>query len=70
MSLPPRFIKVELLRRGVTLREIAEYCGVHHTVVSHVVAGRRTTRAVRERIAKIIELPVETVFGPDKQNAA
>lgn len=33
-------LKVELLRRGITQRELAERTGIHHKVISDIVHGK------------------------------
>lgn len=58
--------KVELLRAGVTITQIAKDTGTDKGFVSHVVAGRKwsTPRAgkVMQRVAEIIGAPIGEVF--------
>ncbi len=58
--------KMVLQRLGITYLAIAKELRVDPSLVSHVVAGRRTQgpqgRRVMEHIAQIIGAPLEEVF--------
>lgn len=66
MTLTTRLRKMELMRKGVTQREIAGACDVDESLVSHVIAGRRASgddgRKVMAYIAKLIGAPLTEVF--------
>jgi len=54
------YIQYKLKEAGITQRELAEELGVGESLVSKVIAGRApvrdesATRAIRERIAKLL----------------
>lgn len=58
--------KAALLRIGKSNKDIADVCGVDHTLVSHVLAGRRWTstaaRKVMAYVAELLGAPVGEVF--------
>lgn len=64
MALPPLYIKMEMLRHGVTNVAIGAQCGISHSAVSHIVAGRRRNARVEQAIADAIQMPVAYVFPP------
>lgn len=59
-------IKIELLKAGVSQSKIASDCGCSRQLVSAVIKHRRTTRRVREAVAKAIDKPLIEVF-PDER---
>lgn len=63
------YIKVELMRRGITLAEIAEPFGLSDSYVSHIIAGRRRNEGVEKDIAARIGVPVSQLF-PDRAAVA
>lgn len=76
MPMAPLDRKVALIRLRVSHQEIAAACGVDRSLISHVVAARRTTgedaRRVMQWIADRLGLPLAVVFpetlaagGPD-----
>lgn len=66
MSLRTRLLKIELLRAGLSQRDIAAAAAVEPSLVSHVVAGRRATgpdaRRVRAVIAEKLGAEVDDLF--------
>jgi transcriptional regulator with XRE-family HTH domain len=62
MPLSPIDRKVGLLRRGVTMSEIARELEVSPHHVSRVVSGERRSPAVEQAVAKALGLPVARVF--------
>ena len=58
-------IKAALLLRGISQTEIAEASGVERSRVSEVINGRRTTRRIREAVAKALGRDVEAIW-PDE----
>ncbi|WP_287962504.1 helix-turn-helix domain-containing protein [Alcanivorax sp.] len=64
-GLTPAEIKAALLLRGVSQTEIAEAARVERSRVSEVINGRRTTRRIREAVAKALGRDVEAIW-PDE----
>lgn len=62
MPMTPVEIKVELLRKGVTLAAIARDLDVTGAHVSQVVSGKRRSPSVEQAVAKAIDRPVTKVF--------
>ena len=67
--------KVALTRLSVTNQDIAAALGVHASLVSHVIAGRRWEgkdgRRVMQHVADLIGAPVGEVFpGWDRRRGA
>jgi hypothetical protein len=63
MPMTPIEIKVELLRREVTLASIARELNVTDGHVSQVVSGKRRSPVVEAAVAKAIGRPVGDVFS-------
>jgi hypothetical protein len=65
MPLSPLDRKVELLRAGVTMSEIARELDppVSPNHVSKVIAGERRSPRIERAIAEKIGIPVEQVFA-------
>jgi len=63
MTMTPEDRKAELVRRRVTAAAIARALGVARAHVSQVLAGTRRSPRVEAEVARILELPVEEVFG-------
>jgi transcriptional regulator with XRE-family HTH domain len=69
MPLAPNDRKAELVRRRVTMSEIARQLGVSNSHVSQVIAGDRRSPAVEKAVSDALGLTVETVFGPRSEAA-
>lgn len=63
MPLSPLDRKAELVRRGISMSEIARRLGVTSQHVSSVVAGKRRSPRIEEEVARSIEKPAARVFG-------
>jgi len=50
----PLDIRIELLRRGVSVRELARQAGVSPTSISNVIHGRLKSRRLRKIVAHAI----------------
>jgi transcriptional regulator with XRE-family HTH domain len=62
MPMTPIEIKVELLRKGLTLAGIARDLNVSGAHVSQVVSGKRRSQVVERAVAEAIGKPVARVF--------
>lgn len=62
MPLTPQDRKAELVRRGLTMSDVARSLGLSLNHVSKVIAGERRSPRVERAIAKRIGQPVESVF--------
>jgi transcriptional regulator with XRE-family HTH domain len=73
MSLGARQRKAQLMMVGRTQQEIADACGVDHSLVSRVLAGTRTggpkAQRVMKHVAALLNAPLHEVF-PDQSKAA
>lgn len=66
----PTQIRIGLLKRGRTQASIARDLGQTKSVVSHVLAGRRRTTAVRRAIADALGKTYLQVWGEEDPEAA
>ena len=55
-------IKVNLLRKGKSMRSIARKIGVSHTAVARVVKHKLISRRIMGAVARTLDLDVLTVF--------
>jgi len=62
-------IKIELLKKGIEAKEIAQKLGVSRSLVYKVIAGRRKNPKVRQALAEVVGIPVEELW-PDQKKAA
>jgi lambda repressor-like predicted transcriptional regulator len=64
-------IKVQLLRAGKTQASIARELGVNRSFVNNVIKGHRSTKRVREAIAKAVGKRVNELWpsGPLRRAA-
>ena len=58
-------VKVEILKRDVTQKELARRLGVSLPQISMVVNGKRTTRWIQQAIAEELEIDVEDLFSAE-----
>jgi len=56
------WIVYQLHKRGSSSAEVARNLGITRCVVSNVMAGRRTSRRVKEEVARILGMPVEKIW--------
>jgi transcriptional regulator with XRE-family HTH domain len=59
-----RFIRSEMVRRGITNKEIADEAAVSRERVFHIMSGQGKGYRIRNLIAQKCEVPVEYFF-PD-----
>lgn len=66
MTTKDQYLKIrsEMVRNGVTNRQIAKQEGVRENYVYMILAGQRTGYRIRRAIAKAVNQPVE-VLWPD-----
>lgn len=62
----PEQIKAELRIAGTTISIVADELLVAQATVSQVVHGRSNSRRIKERIAEIINRPVDEIWEPKK----
>lgn len=61
----PREIKADLIRKGVTLKDIADEAGCSLSQVSMCISGNGLYLNVRELIAKALNKKVHEIFNKD-----
>lgn len=69
MAMTPIDRKVELLRKGKSMSDIARALEVTPGHVSQVVAGERRSPRVEAAVAAAIGRPVQAVFPAGKRDA-
>lgn len=55
-------IKLEFVRRGVSFAQVARALGVSRQAVQSVAARFSTSEMIENEIAKVIGIPVQSVF--------
>lgn len=55
-------IRAELIRRGIRVVGFARKIGYHHSTVSLVIDGKRSTPYIRQKIAQAIGKSEDEVF--------
>lgn len=58
----PEEIKAALRIKGTTLAALADQCGVSRSMVTHVIHGYARSKHIQDRIAQILDKPVETIW--------
>ena len=59
-------VKVEILKRDLTQKELARRLGISMAQISMVVNGKRTTLWIQKAIAKELGMNVEELFCAEK----
>lgn len=62
----PEQIKAELRMRGVTLTALADECDVSRSMVTQVIYGAAKSQNIAQKISKIINKPVGTIWPMPK----
>lgn len=74
LSLPARHRKAGLAMAGVRIQDVADTCGVDHSLVSRVMVGERLTapqsKKVMEYVARLMKVPVSEAFPEHRQAGA
>ena len=58
----PLEIKIELLKAGISIRQLARQEGVSHTAMSYTIHGVNKGRKLREAVAQAIGKSVEEIW--------
>lgn len=59
----PDDIRAELVRRRITMSQIARECGVSVTLVYYVIHGRRSNAVVKKAVARHLGMSSMEIFG-------
>jgi transcriptional regulator with XRE-family HTH domain len=63
-----RFIKSQMVLKGITFDDLAKEIGVTRYWVSSVVNNRAKSSRIKKRIAQILNFPYEQIWG-EKEDA-
>lgn len=66
----PLDIRIELMRRDLTISGLAEEFGCYRQQLSMLINGRRVYPALRQRLAAKLGFTVEQLFGTDNRRKA
>jgi len=69
MTLQAKKIKILLIQKDITQREIADRLGVTPGLVANVINGRHKSRRVKDGIARILGEPDIWNYTPDYQGS-
>ena len=63
-------LKLERVRSGMRQWRLASLVGISQAELSHYETGRRQCSVdLRDKIAKVLECPIETLFPADEEKA-
>jgi transcriptional regulator with XRE-family HTH domain len=63
-------LKIERMRKGVRQWRLASLVGISQAELSHYEIGRKQCPVdLRDKIAKVLECPTETLFPADEEKA-
>jgi lambda repressor-like predicted transcriptional regulator len=60
----PLEIKIELLKAGISIRQLARHVGVSHTAMSYTIHGINKSQRLRKAVAQAIGKNVDEVWPP------
>jgi lambda repressor-like predicted transcriptional regulator len=61
----PLEIKIELLKAGISIRQLARQEGVSHTAMSYTIHGINKGSKLRRAVARALEKRVEEIWPPE-----
>lgn len=70
MPLTPQDRKAELVRKGLSMSDVARQLDLSLNHVSKVIAGERRSPRVEQAVAELIGMPVTKVFPKPLARAA
>jgi lambda repressor-like predicted transcriptional regulator len=63
----PLEIKIELLKAGISIRQLAKQQGVSHTAMSYTIHGINKGFKLRKAVAQAIGKRVEEIWPPESK---
>ena len=64
VAMHPEQIKAAMRMKGITPAALADELGVANSTISQVISGRIESARIKQRISKIVGLPVATLWPP------
>jgi lambda repressor-like predicted transcriptional regulator len=61
----PLEIKIELLKAGISIRQLARQEGVSHTAISYTIHGVNKGMRLREAVARALGKRLEEIWPPE-----
>jgi lambda repressor-like predicted transcriptional regulator len=61
----PLEIKIELLKAGISIRQLARQEGVSHTAISYTIHGVNKGLRLREAVARALGKRLEEIWPPE-----
>jgi len=61
-NMTPLEIKIELLKAGISIRQLARHVGVSHTAMSYTIHGVNKGFRLREAVARAIGKRIEEIW--------
>jgi lambda repressor-like predicted transcriptional regulator len=61
----PLEIKIELLKAGISIRQLARQEGVSHTAISYTIHGVNKGMRLREVVARALGKRLEEIWPPE-----
>jgi lambda repressor-like predicted transcriptional regulator len=60
----PLEIKIELLKAGISIRQLARQVGVSHTAISYTIHGVNKGLRLRQAVARALGKRIEDIWPP------
>jgi len=57
--------KILLLKKGISINEIASKVGISTSLMSHIIAGRRSGKKYRTKICEVLEIQISDLWAPE-----
>lgn len=64
----PLEIKIELLKAGISIRQLARQEGVSHTAMSYTIHGVNKGLRLRKAVARALGKRIEEIWPPGRKN--
>lgn len=62
MRVKPEIIKIALIQRQLTQKELAEHCGISRQTINGICCGRSCRSETIEKVADALGVPVEKLI--------
>lgn len=63
MTLLSNLMKDKMKEKGLSIREVAEECGISHTTIHRAIKGEEIGLTVMQEIAKWLDVEIATILG-------
>jgi len=57
--------KILLLEKGLLINDLALKVGISTSLMSHIIAGRRSGKKYRTKICEVLEIQINDLWAPE-----